>query len=193
MKFLLFEWNALMQADLEDALTRMNIGYQTFSYQFDEMYEDEYFSENFGRVLKDGEFDAVFSFNCWPLVARACNALHIPYISWIYDSPMPISDPASLSLPTNYIFIFDRGEYVRYVDRGFQTVYHLPLAVNVERLDQIRISEEELPQYVSEVSFVGNMYRSDYRVLESCLTDYERVYFAGLIESQCRVYVVFFV
>lgn len=177
-----------MQADLEEVLTRMEIEYGRFSYQFDNTYEDEYFSRNFGKVISDGGFDAVISFNFWPLVSKSCYDAKIPYISWVYDCPIAARVEDTFSYPTNYVFLFDKAQYNEYVNQGYETVYHLPLAVNVERLENLYMTGEDKTKYTSQVSFVGNMYRSDYMAVREFLSEYEKGYLEGVIETQSRVY-----
>lgn len=196
MKLLLFEWNAYMQEDMEEVLRELKITYETFSYEFvfDGIYEDEYFERHFEQVLRNGGFDVVLSLNYWPPITRVCHRTGHPYIAWVYDCPIPVNDIAkTLGFPTNHIFLFDRVQYETFRNEGFNTVYHIPLGVNVERLDRLRLTPAEQKKFESDVSFVGNMYSSEYLMLRAELTDYEKGYLESLIETQYRVYGRFYV
>ncbi len=196
MKVLVYEWAAFMQEDLESALSNMNIEYETFSYEFEELnvVKDPYFAKHFGEILRAGNFDAVISMNYWTCVALACYEHCVPYISWVYDCPITLVKPElSFNLPTNHIFLFDKAEYETYRLQGYDSVFHMPLAVNVERLDQIVVSAEEVERYSADVSFVGCMYQSDYFALRNVLTDYERGYIESLIDSQGKIYGYFYI
>jgi len=115
MKFLLLEWNVFMEQDLEDSLKRMHIDFRVFFYPFSRdiiLNDDEYFEEHFKKVLMSGCYDAVFSFNFRPPVAKCCHETNTPYISWVYDSGVGHTVPREIiNFSTNYIFLFDRDEY----------------------------------------------------------------------------------
>lgn len=196
MKVLLYEWNAYMQSDLEEVLKRMGFICETFSCQMDGedvCVEDPYVIRNFRKILHEGHFDVAMSFNYWTSIAVACDKEHIPYIAWGYDSPLSVKIEKTLSYPMNYLFVFDKDQLTYYRELGFKNVYHLPLAVNTERLDKLRLSEEENKNFAADISFVGNMYGSDYNSLRCVLTDYERGYFESLIETQYRIYGDYFI
>ena len=195
MKLLLYEWNAYMQSDLELVLKKMKIEFETFSCELgnEPGRTDEYFIRNFGKVLREGDFDAVMSMNFWKSVAIACDTAHVPYIAWVYDCPMSTRVSDAMHVPTNHIFLFDRAQYDEYIEQGIDTVYHIPLAVNVDRLDQLRLTAEEKQTFTADISFVGAMYGSDYIHLQSALSDYERGYLESLIETQYRIYGDYFI
>ncbi len=195
MKVLLYEWNAYMQSDLEDVFQRMNIIYETFSCQLGNEVSvvDEYFIRNFGKVLREGNFDVVMSLNYWKSVAIASDEAQVPYIAWGYDCPLSLKILDSLDYKMSHLFVFDKVQYQFYKDRGINNVYHLPLAVNIERLDRIQLAADEKEDFTTDISFVGNMYGSDYLTLKCVLDDYERGYFESLIETQYRIYGDYFI
>lgn len=195
MRILLYEWNAYMQSDLEEVLRKMKIEYETFSCELGKEVAvvDEYFIRNFGKILGEGNFTAVMSLNYWKSVAVACYEQRVPYIAWGYDCPISLKILESLHYPTNHLFVFDKEQYAFYQQKGFKNVYHIPLAVNVDRLDQIRLTPEEKKIFSTDISFVGNMYGSDYLRLKNILTEYERGYLEGLIETQYRIYGDFYI
>lgn len=196
MKVLLYEWSAYMQSDLEEVLRRMGITCETFSCQVegeDVSIEDEYVIRNFSKILHEGHFDVAMSFNFWNSIALACDKEHVPYIAWGYDSPLSAKIEKSLHYPMNHLFVFDKAQLVYYRKKGFENVYHLPLAVDTKRLDKIRLSSEERQLFTADISFVGNMYGSDYQKLQCVLTDYEKGYFESLIETQYQIYGDYFI
>lgn len=94
MKLLIFEWAAgtYTYNDIAETLDVMGISHRTVSYQFEDKNEDEFFVYRFGQVLEDDSYDAVFSVNYFPLVAKCCNERSIKYISWSYDNPLDVPD-----------------------------------------------------------------------------------------------------
>lgn len=195
MKVLLYEWNAYMQSDLEDVFRRMKIEFETFSCELgkETSVVDEYFIRNFGKVLREGNFDVVMSLNYWKSVAIVCDAEEVPYIAWGYDCPLSIKLLDSLDYKMAHLFVFDKAQYQFYIEKGIKNVYHLPLAVNVERLDEIQLTADEKKDFTTDISFVGNMYGSDYQTLKCVLDDYEKGYFESLIETQYRIYGDYFI
>ena len=191
MKVLFYEWDAFMQRDMEDVLKRIGIEYKAFWYPFRPKLtdEDEYFERHCGRVLAEGNYDLIFSFNFKSVVAKCAKKVGIPYIAWVFDSPFGLSeDKQILSYPTNYIFVFDRYVYRKLLEQGIKTVYHMPLAVNTERLDRIKLNGDDKLRYGSEVSFVGTLYSSTFGGFQKKLSPYESGMVQSVIDAQMRIY-----
>lgn len=193
MKLLLCEWEAYMQEDLDPALVRLGIEIQRIGYCFANIYEDEYFVKKVGDIIDQGGYDGVMTMNYYPVLAVLCHEKELPYIAWVYDSPFNVNEPErTLGLPTNHVFFFDRSEAMKYQCRGFDTVRHLELAVNTERLDRMKISRKEQEQYACDVAFVGSMYGSAYPSLYNRLDEYEKGFFDAVIDAQMRIYGCYF-
>lgn len=191
----MYEWNAYMQSDLEEVFKRMKIVCEIFSCEIgkDPGIVDDYFVRHFGKVLREGNFDVVFSLNYWNSVAIACDKEHVPYIAWGYDCPLSLKILKCLDYPTSHLFVFDKSQYQFYNERGLENVYHLPLAVNLERLNQIQLTSGEKEKFTTDISFVGSTYVSDYKALSGILDEYEKGYFESLIETQYRIYGDYFI
>lgn len=193
MKILLCKWEAYMQEDLQESLIQMGHEVQSFQYHFEDIYEDNVFEEKITKMLFAESYDAVMTMNYFPVIAKICGKLKMPYISWIYDSPFDVKNPEeTLGLSTNHLFFFDRHEYMNYRNAGFDTVYHMPLAVNGKRLDEIIISEKERKQYSCDISFVGSLYSSLFLSLYASLDAYEQGYLNALLDGQSKLYGCYF-
>lgn len=191
MRLMLYEWDAFMQTDMEDVLRRMDIDYRVFWYPFIPKLTDEdaYFEKHFCDALATGEYDAVFSFNFKSVVAKCCFKMRIPYIAWVFDSPFGITEREDiLKYQTNYIFLFDRYVYCEMKERGIDTVYHQPLAVNLQRLDEIKLSSSDRNKYGADVSFVGTLYPSTFAGFRAKLPQYELGQVESVIEAQMKIY-----
>lgn len=189
MRFLVCEWTAYMQQDMEDQLHKFGIDTVEYGYRWIGNFEkDDYFTRNFKGILEKEKdnIDAVISMNYMAPLAILCYEFGLPYIAWVYDCPFGMQHPEeTLGLPTNHVFFFDRSQAVEFIDQGFDTVYHLPLAVNTERLDEIT---KEVDGYTSDVSFVGILYGSQFVPLRNHLPEYEGGYVDGLIKIQSSLY-----
>lgn len=189
MKLLIFEWGAYTQPDITACFDKYHIDYRIVSYHFENKNEDSFFSHRFPKFLKEDTFDAVFSVNYFPLVAQACFDNNIKYLSWSYDNPLNVPNiEDTLGLPTNFVFLFDKVQVKGYTDKGFQNVFHLPLAVNTERLDRIRLTNEDLARFSSEISFVGKLYQSPLGDYMSAMDDYCKGYLDSICEAQLKLY-----
>ena len=130
------------------------------------------------------KYDAVFSINYFPDVAKACFENNTLYISWTYDCPISIRNPEdTLGLETNRAFFFDRTQFEEYINDN-NTVFHFPLAVDPQRIKNVRFNQK----FASDVSFVGGVYASSFPTLTNYLNDYFTGYLKGIIEVQKKVY-----
>jgi len=79
--------------------------------------------------------------------------------------------------PYNYIFHFDKYEVARLKKNGVSNVFHLPLAVNMKRINTLLDNNPISDNDIENVTFMGNMYASapDYEYLYSHLDDYLKV------------------
>ena len=161
--------------------------YKTVSYKFDGRKSDEFFEYRFGKVLEE-KFDAVFSVNYFPLVAKCCDRAGIKYVSWSYDNPLNVMDiEETLGLACNTVFLFDKVQVKGFRDKGFDNVYHMPLAANCTRLDSIKLSEKDIAYYGADVSFVGRMYESMYNKYLELMDDYCRGYIEAAVAAQTKI------
>lgn len=145
------------------------------------------------EYLTEEIYDIVFSINFFPLAAKVCNRRHIRYLSWSYDSPLDERLQDYFHYETNSIFLFDRLEVEEYRKKGYQNVYHLPLAVCTDRLDALLAGKTPLPRYCSQLSFVGKIYDSPLDMLLYPADDYQKGYIQGILQAQMGVYGCYFV
>jgi len=158
MKILFCERNALMQKDMEEAFTRMNITFRCASYIFRNTDSDDYYCLHLRNFLTEDTYDAVFSFNFIPVIADVCHEMDIPYIAWNYDAGWEFHRKDALFYPTNHIFHFDRRACEDYKKSGYANIHHMPLAVNCHRLDNLQGTTEQNALYSHQVAFLGSAY-----------------------------------
>lgn len=189
MKILLYDMGAFTQNDIMSTLDKMGIAYENVLYKLKDIQSDPYFEKRIKEILNDGSFDAVFSVNFFPVLARICNDVFIKYIAWSYDSPLREKDlEETMGLPCNYVFLFDREECKKWNRKGYHNVFHMPLAANVERLDEIQITEDDKRKFACDVAMVGQLYESVLPELLEFADDYSQGYISALIETQLKLY-----
>lgn len=158
MKILFCEYNLYMQRDVEEAFTRMGIDFRCASYVFDNRDADDFYCSHLRHFLTEDVYDAVFSVNLIPVIADVCHEMGIPYLAWCYDACWAFTREDILFYPTTFIFHFDRRSCEDYKQCGYPHVFHVPLAANCHRLDNLCATPDKQQKYSSDVCFLGNMY-----------------------------------
>lgn len=188
MNILFYDMGSYTYRDLLYYLEKAGHRCQTVYYHFPDKFEDDFFVYRFSRYLAESSCDAVVSVNFFPLVAQLCHKYRIKYLSWCYDSPLEDRLREYFSYETNYIFLFDRMEVDQYRAWGYTQVFHLPLAVNTERLDALAFTPAQTAAWQADVSFVGHLYDSPLDALLYPADNYVKGYIEGLLQAQLRIY-----
>lgn len=193
MNILIFEWKNFGIDDVCEALTNMGhacrcitteLVYERVSAEFDKLFE-EAMSES---------YDCVFTFNYNPVVSNNCKKFKLPYISFIYDSPLVTLYSYTIINPCNYVFIFDKTQYLELKNAGINTVYYCPLAVNVSRLERQLVAPRSR-SFHSDIAFVGSMYNEKHNLFDrfNNLPDFVKGYLNAIMEAQLKVYGYYFI
>ncbi|MBR5598244.1 MAG: glycosyltransferase [Lachnospiraceae bacterium] len=204
-KILFYQFGSNSEPGLEKILKQNKIEYCVFAKKIKDYHADAEFAFEFLQVLHAEKFQAVFSFDYFPLVSMLCEMNQIPYLSWIYDCPMYTLYSKTIGNEMNYIFCFDRKYNLYLQQLGAKHCIHFPLAADAERLVTIlsntsidlsnekinpkMIKDEIQKKYESDISFVGNLYsEKKNRLRNVVLSDYCKGFTDGLVESQLKVY-----
>jgi spore maturation protein CgeB len=193
MKILLYDMGAFTQNDLIGLLEKQGVICRNVYYHFGDIYEDDFFVKRFEKYLLADDYDFVMSINFFPLVAELCHKNNIRYLSWSYDSPLSYKKYDYFHYETNHIFLFDRMEYEMLVNKGFKTVHHLPLGVNIARLDAVRLTAADRSEFGCDVSLVGQIYQSQLTEIAAPLPAYDRGFLDSIVRSQLLLYGYYFV
>ena len=192
MKILFYDMGSYTSNDFLYYLKKAGHTCKTVYYHFPDKFCDDFFCERFSSYLKGDTYDVVISVNFFPLVAQICNDFRIKYIAWCYDSPLEIRLQESFHYETNYIFLFDKTEVMQYQASGYTQVFHLPLAVNTDRLDRLTFHPKLVQAYTADVSFVGHLYDSPLETLLYPVDDFIKGYIEGILQAQLRIYGYYF-
>lgn len=189
MKLLIYSWNSYLQYDIYSICKEQGIAFDAFPWTFQDKNEDKTFEKWFEASVDCSQYDAVLSVNYWPMLSKVAQEKSIKYIAWCYDNPLNVTRiEETLANPVNYVFLFDRIQYAKYKNAGFDTVWYLPLGVNRTRLEKMTLSAAEQKQYTAEVSFVGNLYESQIQSILAPMNEYTQGYLEALMEAQSQVY-----
>lgn len=188
MKILFYDMGSYTYHDFLFYLKKAGHTCKTVYYHFPDKFHDDFFCERFSEYLSGESCDVVVSVNFFPLVAQLCHQYHIKYIAWCYDSPLEERLADYFHYETNYIFLFDRIEAAQYQAAGYTQVFHLPLAVNTDRLDSLAFTASQIAAHSADVSFVGNLYDSPLETLLYAADGFTKGYIEGILQAQLRIY-----
>ncbi len=181
----MYRWKAYNYKDIK-------FSFEKLGYEVEEVYQDllnydvdEEFAEKLRGIIKGDSFEFVFNVNYFPLISNVCQECGILYVCWSCDNPLISMYHKSVFNDVNRIFLFDLTNVEEFRGMGVEHVYHLPLAVNCERLDYIFANSKDEEIYRNDISFVGSLYeKNSYDKMEYTLPDYFRGYFEALMEAQ---------
>jgi spore maturation protein CgeB len=210
MNILFFQWFAFMQKGIENALKKMNVSYDVFYYDMKDWDNDDELERKLSDYLKNSNvtYDAVFSVNFIPMVSDVCSRLvsefntdryrKLKYISWVYDCPVNIRRTAALKNDCNIIYFFDRIQAESYAKQGVRGAGHMPLAVDTDIFAEAinnafgnvvnNVASNVGNSCISDVAFVGKLYRSDYQYISKYQDEYTRGYLEGIVSTQEKIY-----
>lgn len=160
MKKLLFiEWNSFGNAYIKQAFEAT--GYQVDCFALDQRNidtrRDEESAKELALAIMGKGYRFVFSFNYYPIIAVACRACNILYVSWTYDSPFIQLFSQTAEFDTNLILCFDSATCRQLQQKGIPAQY-LPMAAPMDCYGQVLAAKDVGRKYAGEISFVGSLY-----------------------------------
>ena len=127
MKLLFLDSPAFAKQDMLDAFTDCGLSYDLFIHEGYHDRKNHAFDLAFDKAVEAVSYDFVFSFNYYPILSNNCQRHGIPYVAYVYDSPLVALYSCSLINSCNYVFLFDKATYLTFHNAGINTVYYLPL------------------------------------------------------------------
>lgn len=193
MRVLMLTWKSFGNEDMIAAFRQL--GHEVTKHHFSDKgaRTDEELEQELSVAIHSADPAFVFSFNYFPTAAITCKKLGIPYVAWVYDSPYVRLYHYSINYPTNYVFVFDKAQYMEFHQAGILTVHYLPMAANTERLCSMKdfASFKKTPWYNQhEVAFIGSLYTEKHQFFKRMdkISSYTRGYLEGLMSAQKQVY-----
>lgn len=188
-KILVLEWNSFGLQDAVSAFTQLGYDITYFSHPDILEHTSTECAEYLDNSILADSYDFIFSLNYYPAISKACNKHNLKYISIVYDSPHINLYTFTVIYPCNMIFVFDSAMYNEFHSNGINTIYYMPLCVNVERYDNMPVLNNYAP-YTSDVSFVGALYNEKHNLFDrlTSLSERSKGYLQGIMEAQSRVY-----
>lgn len=192
MKILMIRWNSIVEPDVIDAFKTQGHEIIIYNHTISDVDYDKDTLIALSNNLQKETFDAVFSIDFFPIIARICNLCKIRYISWSVDCPVLQYYSNTLELPYNRIFLFDKAMYEEFLPKNENNIFYLPLATNIAHNNEVisKINEQDRKQFTSDISFIGSTYSEKciYNKIEGKLSPWTKGMAEGLIDAQQQVY-----
>ena len=149
---------------------------------------DPDFEAEIEALMEKKHYDMVFTVNYFALISNTCQKMGVKYVSWTCDNPLISMYHISVFNDCNYIFTFDKTNYLEFKEMGVKHIWYLPLAVDVDRIDMILQKSEDSVKYRGDIAFVGSLYeRNSYDKIKNRLPEYLRGYFDAVMEAQLNI------
>ena len=189
MRVLYLDWPCFATVDTQFTLEQAGHEFVPFFHEDYLERRSTAFDEAFLSFVGDTHYDFCFSYNFFPLVSKNCQKLGIKYISVVYDSPFVLLYSYELINPVNYVFLFDKQEYLKLRNGGITTVYYSVLPVNSTIIDFLMKKPFDRAKLSADVSFVGSLYNEDHNFFDRLadITPYTKGYLDAIMESQLKI------
>ena len=195
MKMFIYRYGSICEPDVIDGWKRLGfeVDEETTEMNYKNLLPSDCIqlaSRKLTPVNGIQKYMFVFTINFFPWLSDLCNILKLPYLSLIVDSPVLELYANALKNPCNRIFLFDRELYNEFAPKNPSCVFHIPLATNCVRNDQVIASADARAKnkFSSDISFIGSTYAEKCPFNRAKLAEYERGFADGLIEAQLKVY-----
>lgn len=190
MNILFYRYGSICEPDLIDAFKALQITvFEEDTEIYQKSIEPEVRIRRVAEQILTHRVSFVFSINFFPYISEICERLGVIYACLSVDCPVLEFFSRSIRNSCNRIFLFDYHQYEQLREENPDCIFYLPLGANTDRWDNCLSSlparERDRKKY--DISFVGSLYgeKSPYPALP--LSDFDRGFCDGLIESQLKL------
>lgn len=193
MRILMYRWKAYNYRDIEETFLLMGHTVDNLTQKMGNYDIDPEFETVLRKQMEQVSYDFVFTVNYFAVISNICQELGVKYVSWTCDNPLISMYHESVFHSCNYIFTFDKTNYLEFKEMGVEHIWYLPLAVDTNRMDavidgRINPSGTDKRVYAGDVAFVGSLYeRNSYDKLKHTLPPYLQGYFDAVMEAQMNI------
>ncbi len=188
MHILIYRWKAYNYRDIEQTFRLLGHTVDNIEQELGNYDIDPEFEAVIEQKICENHYDMVFTVNYFALISNVCQKLHIKYVSWTCDNPLISMYHESVFHDCNYIFTFDKTNYLEFKEMGVEHIWYLPLAVDTNRIDTILTQSDDTMKYRGDIAFVGSLYeRNSYDKIKHTLPDYLKGYFDAVMEAQLNI------
>ena len=188
MRILMYRWKAYNYRDIEQTFRLLGHTVDNIEQELGNYDIDPEFEAKIEAMMEKNHYDMVFTVNYFALISNSCQKMGVKYVSWTCDNPLISMYHVSVFNDCNYIFTFDKTNYLEFKEMGVKHIWYLPLAVDADRVDAILQKSEDSVKYGGDIAFVGSLYeRNSYDRIKPTLPEYLRGYFDAVMEAQLNI------
>lgn len=188
MRILMYRWKAYNYRDIEQTFVRMGHTVDNIEQRLGNYDVEPEFERVIEEKMRKTSYDMVFTVNYFALISNVCERLGVRYVSWTCDNPLISMYHESVYNDCNYIFTFDKTNYLEFREMGVKHIWYLPLAVDTKRIAAVFAGSSDMIKYQGDIAFVGSLYeRNSYDKIKKKLPEYLRGYFDAVMEAQLNV------
>ncbi len=188
MRILMYRWKAYNYRDIEQTFLRLGHTVDNIEQRLGNYDVEPEFERVIEEKMRQTPYDMVFTVNYFALISNVCERMGVRYVSWTCDNPLISMYHESVFHDCNYIFTFDKTNYLEFREMGVKHIWYLPLAVDTERIAAVLGDSSDAVKYQGDIAFVGSLYeRNSYDKIKSRLPEYLRGYFDAVMEAQLNI------
>lgn len=188
MRILMYRWKAYNYRDIEQTFLRLGHTVDNIEQRLGNYDVEPEFERVIEEKMRQTSYDMVFTVNYFALISNVCERMGVRYVSWTCDNPLISMYHESVFHDCNYIFTFDKTNYLEFREMGVKHIWYLPLAVDTERIAAVLGDSSDAVKYRGDIAFVGSLYeRNSYDKIKSRLPEYLRGYFDAVMEAQLNI------
>lgn len=170
MNIIFHRYNSICEPDFMDAFKTLGIDVVEDADEIrDKNIPIEKKVESMGKLILVHKPVFVFSINFFPYISMVCEKLNVLYLCVSVDCPMVELYSNMIKNRCNRVFLFDYAQYEEIHALNPECVFHMPLGVNVDRLDEILGVPDwnnAEPFYKYDISFIGSLYNEKNKFTE---------------------------
>lgn len=205
MNIIFHRYNSICEPDFLDAFKTIGIDVIEDADEIrDKNIPLEKKVETLGNMILTHKPVFVFSINFFPYISMVCEKLNVLYLCVSVDCPVVELYSNMIKNKCNRVFLFDYAQYEEIHALNPECVFHMPLGVNVDRLDKVigapdwdgagrnkiasdsAIGKTGESYYKYDVSFIGSLYneKNKYADIYPQLPDRYKGMCDGLLTAQ---------
>lgn len=193
MEILFHRYGSICEPDIIEAFQSLGVN---VTQEDSEIYEKNIPADTRIKVLAEkillNKPAFVFSINYFPYISEICQKLNVLYVCLSVDCPVLEFFSDSIHNSCNRIFLFDYNQYLQFKDENPECIFYLPLGTNTDRWDAVLVEpvgkngKNDENRWLYDVSLVGSLYTEKSPYDDLTMTEFDRGFADGLIESQLK-------
>ena len=164
MRILMYRWKAYNYRDIEQTFLRLGHTVDNIEQRLGNYDVEPEFERVIEEKMRQTPYDMVFTVNYFALISNVCERMGVRYVSWTCDNPLISMYHESVFHDCNYIFTFDKTNYLEFRGMGVKHIWYLPLAVDTDCFEAAisQATPQEKERFRCDISFVGSLYTDEH-------------------------------